>query len=138
VAYYPEEDPRTGFYVLVRDLCDGLEQDITEADLPDLYEGIVEGLRGLPECQVLSETEINKESAIGFEFLLTFDLDGETYKRRMRLLYKARKHYIVYGQGTPPSEYDVFANIFDWMYLTFTFGDVLADLASLHSKIEDV
>ena len=135
IAYYPEEDPRTGFYVLVRDLSDGLEQDITEADLPDLYEGIVEGLSELPQCQVLAEAEINKESAIGFEFLVTFALDGETFKRRMRMLYRGQQQFVVYGQGTPPSEYDVFANIFDWMYLTFTFGDVLDELDAMHSAI---
>ena len=135
IAYYPEEDPRTGFYVLVRDLSDGLDKDITEADLPDLYEGIVEGLKGLPECEVLAEAEINKESAIGFEFLLTFALDDERYKRRMRLLYEGQQHFIIYGQGTPPSEYDVFANIFDWMYLTLTFSDLLGKLDAMHPPI---
>ncbi len=82
--YSPEEDPRTGFYVSVRDLSDALEEPVTEEDLPALREGILEGLQQLENCEILEEKEIAKGFAIGFEFLLTFTLDGETVKRRTR------------------------------------------------------
>jgi hypothetical protein len=124
VVYYPGVDPNTGFYVLVRDLGAALDEEITEADLPALHEGLLEGLRGLPECEILSDIEINKEAAIGFEFTLTFVLDGQRYKRRMRMLYKGRQQFTIYGQGVPPNEYDRFESIYDWMYLTFTFSDL--------------
>lgn len=132
VIYYPEQDPRTGFYVLATDLGPELGETITEADLPALYGGIVEGLQELPGCQVLANKEIAKESAIGFEFLLTFSLEGETVKRRMRLLYKDRQQITIYGQGTPEQEYDVFENVFDWMYLTFTYSDLAEQVADMY------
>jgi len=132
VVYFPEDDPRTGFYVLAKDLGEGLSEPITDSDLPALREGIWEGLKDLPDCQVLHEREIAKESAIGFEFLLTFALDGERCKRRMRLLHKGRQQFTIYGQGVPPTKYDVFENIFDWMYLTFTFGDLLNKLIAMY------
>ena len=125
--YSPEEDPRTGFYVSVQDLSDQLEKKVTEADLPVLHEGILEGLGALPDCCILEDKEIAKGFALGFEVLLTFTLDGETCKRRMRLLYNDRQQYTLYAQGVPPSEYDVFHNTFEFIYSTFTFGDVLAE-----------
>ena len=132
VVYHPGEDARTGFYVLARDLGEDLGDDITEADLPHLHEGIVEGLRQLPACRIHSQKEINKESAIGFEFVITFALDGEAYKRKMRLLYRGRHQFTIYGQGVPPAQYDALESIFDRMYLTFTFGDVPESTRQLH------
>ena len=124
--YAPEEDPRTGFYVTVLDLSDQLEGPVTEEDLPALREGMLEGFRGLPDCEILQEKEIAKGFALGFEVLLTFTLDGETCKRRLRLLYNDRQQFTLYAQGTPPSEYDVFRNTFEFIYSSFTFGDLLA------------
>jgi hypothetical protein len=135
VVYYPEDDPRTGFYVLAQDLGVRLDAPITEADLPDLRAGILEGLRSLPECQIVSEAEIGRESAIGLEFTLTFRLDGEPCKRCLRMLYRDRQQFILYGQGVPSAEYDLFTNIYDRMYLTFTFGDVLEKLEGMHPGI---
>lgn len=133
VVYYPEDDPRTGFYVLARDLGPELEEPITAADLPDLRAGLLEGLRGLPEFHLLSEVEIGRESALGIQFTFTFTLDGQPCKRCMRFLYRGRQQFTLYGQGVPPSEYDVFANVYDWIYLTFTFGNVVENLDALHA-----
>ncbi|MBN1247443.1 MAG: hypothetical protein JXC32_07275, partial [Anaerolineae bacterium] len=132
VVVYPEEDPRTGFYVSVTELADEgnpvTHGEITRDDLPILREGLIEGLKALTDCTVLSEQEIAKEHAIGFEFLLTFALDGAPYKQRLRVLYSGQRQYTIYGQGTPGEEYDVFANTFDYMYLTLRFGDLLLDM----------
>jgi hypothetical protein len=127
VVYYPEEDPRTGFYVSVTNL-EFLENTITETDLPSLHEGLREGLLQLPGCQVLSDQQITKEKALGFDFLITFALDGNPCKRRLRVLYLGKDQYTLYGQGVPPEEYDVFQTIFDYIYLTFRFGDLALDM----------
>lgn len=124
--YSPEEDPRTGFYVSVSDMSDVLEGPVTEEDLPALREGMLEGLRGLPDCEILQEKEVANGYAIGFEVLLTFTQDGETCKRRMRLLYNDRQQFTIYGQGVPPYEYEVFHDTYEFIYSTFTFGDLLA------------
>lgn len=124
--YSPEQDPRTGFYITVKDLSAELDSAVTEEDLPALREGIIEGLKALPDCEILMEKEIAKGYAVGFEILLTFTLDGETCKRRMRLLYNDRQQFTIYGQGVPASEYDVFHDTYEYMYVTFEFTDILA------------
>jgi len=133
VVYYPEDDPRTGFYVLVRDLGPELGEPITPADLPDLRAGLLEGLRGLPEFHLLSEVEIGRESALGLEFTFTFALDGQPCKRCMRFLYRGSQQFTLYGQGVPPAEYEVFCSVFNWIYLTFTFRDLWEALDTLHT-----
>jgi hypothetical protein len=128
VVIYPEDDPLTGFYVTVVDLDDTVGDGITKADLPALHEGLIEGLRCLPECELLRDEEIAKGQAVGYEFLLTFALNGTYCKQRLRILYTGHRQYTIYGQGSPPEEYDVFANIFDFMYMTLKFGDLLLDM----------
>jgi hypothetical protein len=124
--YAPREDPRTGFYVAVQDLSDQIDGPVTEQDLAALHEGIREGFVALPDCEILQEKEIAKGVAIGFEFLLTFSLDGETCKRRLRLLYNDRQQFTLYGQGVPAHEYDAFHDTYEFIYGTFTFADLLA------------
>lgn len=127
VVYYPEEDPRTGFYVTVTDLGD-VTGDLTDDDLLALYEGLREALRDLPACEILAEREITKEGARGFEFVLTFTVADDAYKQKLRVLYIDNRQYTIYGQGTPPEDYDLFENNFDYIYLTFRFGDLLLDM----------
>lgn len=123
--YSPGDNPLTGFGVAVRDLSAYLDGPVTEEDLPALHEGALEGLKQLEDCQILEEKEIAKGFAIGFEFLLTFTLDGQTVKRRTRLLYNDRQQFTIFGQGTPPYEYDVFHDTYEYIYLTFVFTDPL-------------
>jgi hypothetical protein len=125
-VYSPGDDPRTGFHVSVQDLSDVLETGVTGEDLPALREGILAGLETLPDCEILAEKELAKGFALGFEFKLTFSLDGETAKRTLKLLYNDRQQYTIYGQGVPPYEYDVFHDTYEFIYSTFTFGDLLA------------
>ena len=124
--YSPGDDPRTGFYVSALDLSGTLDGPVTEEDLPALRDGIMEGLKNLPDCVILQEKQIAKGFAIGFEILLTFTLDGETCQRRMRLLYNDRQQYTIYGQGVPPREYEVFHDTFEFIYSSFEFADILA------------
>jgi hypothetical protein len=124
--YSPDPDPRTGFYVTVKDLSDVLDEPVTDQDLPILHDGILEGLNSLPDCKILEEKEIARGFAVGFDFLLTFTLDGDTCKRRMRLLYNDRQQFTIYGQGVPVCEYEVFHDTYEFIYSTFTFGDLMA------------
>ena len=117
-----EENPRTGFHVSVRDLNGELDGSVTQADLPVLHEGIMRGLRGLPDCEVVYEKEISKESAIGFEVELTFTQDGEKYERLLYLLYNDRKQLVLYGQAVAGQEYGILHDIFELIYSSFTFG----------------
>jgi len=124
--YSPGDDPRTGFYISALDLSGTLDGPVTEEDLPALRDGIMEGLKHLPDCVILQEKEIAKGFAIGFEILLTFTLDGETCQRRMRLLYNDRQQYTICGQGVPPREYEVFHDTFEFIFSSFEFSDILA------------
>ena len=124
--YSPSGDPRTGFHVSVQDLSDVLDTRVTEEDLPALREGILAGLETLPDCEILKEKELAKGFALGFEFTLTFTLDGATAKRTLKLLYNDRQQYTIYGQGVPPYEYEVFHDTYEFIYSTFTFADLLA------------
>lgn len=130
--YSPEQDPRTGFYIAVKDLSDVLDSPVAENDLPGLREGLLAGLAQLPDCEIISEQPVTKEGAIGLEVVLTFTIDGETAKRTQRLLYKDRQQFTVYGQGVPVSEYEVFHDSFQFIYMTFTFGDIIADAMGIH------
>lgn len=127
IVYYPEDDPQIGFYVIATDLGQ-TAGTITRDDMPALREGLIEGLQRLSDCEILSEQEITKEKAMGFEFLVTFTRQGAPYKQKLRVLYHKGRQYSIYGQGTPPEEYDVFENTFDYMYLTLRFGDLLLDM----------
>lgn len=126
VVIYPEKDPRTGFYVTVADLGDGAGE-ITADDLPALREGLLAGFATLDRCTILSEKPISKDKAFGLEFILTFAIGEAEYKQHLRVLYDRGRQYSIYGQGSPPKEYDVFGNVFDYMYLTLRFGDLLLD-----------
>jgi hypothetical protein len=128
VIYYPETDPRTCFYVSAIDLGASLESDISKDDLPALRAGLIEGIKDLPNCILISEKEISKEKAIGYEFIMTFDLDGFPCKRRLWMLYLDRCQFTIYGQGVPPEDYDVFKHVLNYMYLTLTFSDLSIDM----------
>lgn len=125
--YAPEPDPRTGFYVSVRDLSDNLGRPVTPDELPVVREGLTRGLRDLPGCEILHLKEIAKGPAIGLEALLTFDLDGETCKRQLYLLYHQDKEFTLYGQGVPVEAYERYVDHFKFIYATFVFKDVLAN-----------
>jgi hypothetical protein len=134
--YSPGDDPRTGFYVSVRDLSAELDAPVTESDLPVLYEGTVTGLQDLPDCEIVQTKEISKEWAIGFELVLTFSLEGETAKRLMWLLYNDRQQFTLYGQGVPAREYKVFHSTFRVIYDSFTFGDAFRKVTGMPTNPE--
>jgi hypothetical protein len=121
--YAPEQDPRTGFYVSVQ----GLGEPVTRVELPIVREGLVRGLRDMPDCEILHIKEVTKGPAIGLEALLTFALDGETCKRQLYLVYHETKEFTVYSQGVPVKTYERYEDHFKFIYATFVFKDVLAN-----------
>jgi hypothetical protein len=123
--YAPEQDPRTGFYVSVRDLSGELDQPFSKADLDVVRKGLLRGLQDLPECEVIELKEVAKGPAIGIEALLTFALDGETCKRQLYLLSHEGVEFTVYSQGVPVEAYERYVDPFKFMYATFVFKDVL-------------
>jgi hypothetical protein len=124
IVLSPEGDPRTGFYFSVRELDDDSDEPISEDKLLAWYESITEALKALPDAEILEEKRISKESATGFEYLLTFSEDGALCKRRMRWLFHGKQLFILYGQAVPVEDYDVFHNAFEYIYSSFTLGDV--------------
>jgi len=124
VIYAPEGDPRTGFYLEVRELGNDSEEPISEDALLAWEESITESLKALPDAEILKEKRISKESAIGFEYLLTFSEDGAPCKRRMRWLFDGKQLFVIYSQAVPVEDYDVFHNTFEYIYSSFTLGDV--------------
>jgi hypothetical protein len=125
--YAPQQDPRTGFYVSIRDLRGELDQPLTRADLATVQDGLLRGLGELPDCEILYTKEVAKGPAMGLEALLTFALDGATCKRQLYLLYHEGYEYTLYSQGVPASEHDRYLDHFKFIYATFVFKDVLAN-----------
>lgn len=123
--YAPAQDPRTGFYISVRDLGGELDQPFSQADLDIVRKGLLRGLQDLPECAVIDLQQVAKGPAIGLEALLTFSLDGETCKRQLYLLYHESKEFTVYSQGVPVEAYERYVDHFKFIYATFVFKDVL-------------
>jgi hypothetical protein len=140
VIYVPEQDPRTRFHVEIEALPRELRErePLTEADLSALREATLQRLMALPGCEILHEDDIVKGPAVGFEFTLTFSLDGETCQRRMYVLYTDGRQFTLYGQAVPQEDYDVFDNAFNWMYRSFTFGDLRDEIPELpNDKTKD-
>jgi hypothetical protein len=125
--YAPGPDPRTGFYVSVQDLSDQLEESVQKEDLPALRDGVLAGLERLPECEVLYDKETFLRPAVGLEVMLTFSVGDDTCKRHMRLLYRDRTQFTLYGQGVPVEQFDLYDGFFRFMYTTFAFRDMIAN-----------
>ena len=126
VIYVPEQDVATRFHVEVEDLPMELRHDgpLTEIELSALHEATLQELMALPTCEILHQSEISRGPAIGYEFMLTFAQDGQTCQRRMRVLYGNGQRFTIYGQAVPQGDYDVFDSAFEWVYRSFTFGDL--------------
>ena len=61
---------------------------------------------------------------------------GQTAKRQMWLLYNDRQQFILYGQGVPAEEYEVFHSTFRVIYDSFTFGDAFQAVTGIPTNPE--
>jgi hypothetical protein len=103
VLYAP--DPAnfaTSFSVEVKDLG----TRITRADVPDLRDGFLEGVRSLSESKLLMETSWAVGDLIGLEAQYTFRERGCLRKRWVRLLFEGQRQFHVVAQGASPGEYE--------------------------------
>jgi hypothetical protein len=103
VLYAPDPaDFATSFSVEAKDLG----TRITRADVPDLRDGFLEGMRSLPECRLLMETSWAVGNLIGLEAQYTFREHGCLRKRWVRLLFEGQRQFHVVAQGASPGEYE--------------------------------
>ena len=103
VLYAPDPaDFATSFSVEAKDLG----TRITRADVPDLRDGFLEGVRSLPECRLLMETSWAIGNLIGLEAQYTFREHGCLRKRWVRLLFEGQRQFHVVAQGASPGEYE--------------------------------
>jgi hypothetical protein len=101
VIYTPEGDPATSFSIEVKDI--GVA--VTGQDLPTLREGFLEGLRLLPGIHILHEETWSAAALQGLEAKYTFEEDGVTRQRWVRLLYEGTRQFHCVAQGADPDEY---------------------------------
>jgi hypothetical protein len=103
VLYGPDSvDFATSFSVEAKDLG----TRITRADVPDLRDGFLEGVRALPECRLLMETSWALGDLIGLEAQYTFRERGCLRQRWVRLLFEGQRQFHVVAQGASPGEYE--------------------------------
>jgi hypothetical protein len=103
VLYAPDSiDFATSFSVEAKDLG----TRITRADIPDLRDGFLEGVRSLLECRLLMETSWAVGNLIGMEAQYTFREQGCLRKRWVRLLFEGQRQFHVVAQGASPGEYE--------------------------------
>jgi hypothetical protein len=103
VLYAPDSvDFATSFSVEAKDLG----TRITSADIADLRDGFLEGVRSLPECKLLMETSWALGDLIGLEAQYTFRERGCLRKRWVRLLFEGQRQFHVVAQGASPGEYE--------------------------------
>ena len=79
---------------------------MARADVPDLRDGFLEGVRSLPECRLLMETSWALGDLIGLEAQYTFRERGCLRQRWVRLLLEGQRQFHVVAQGTSPGEYE--------------------------------
>ena len=117
VMYSPEAtDPQTYFAVWAT----LLDPPVVAEDQEDLRIGIQEGLAGLPEIKIESESEAVFGNLLKFERIFTFK-DGEaTRKRKLWLLYVDKWQIVVTYQGATPEEYQHWLSMGNYAFHFFT------------------
>jgi hypothetical protein len=113
-----EEDVDTFFSVEVIPL----EATVQPDDLPLLCEGVQEGLSLLPSLTVESAEESAASSQVTIERIYTFEDQGVTRKRRVRLIYKGDRLYSLMSQGATVAEYAYWLPMLNYCHLTFELG----------------
>jgi len=110
-----EEDLDTFFSVEVIPLEGAVQLD----DLAVLCEGVQEGLSQLPGLMVESSEESAAGGQVTIERTYTFEDQGTTRQRRVRLIYKGDRLYSLMSQGATVAEYDYWLPMLNYCHLTF-------------------
>lgn len=117
VLYAPDPaDFSTSFSVEIKDLG----TKITKDDVPDLYQGFVQGIQSLDECTIETQESWDIADLIGLEAKYTFREKGCLRKRWVRLLFEGKRQLHVVAQGASPAEYEY------WLPMLFEMMTTLA------------
>jgi hypothetical protein len=96
------DDPLTIFAVDVKDLGMAINAD----DLDAVAEGFFGSIEALPGVEIESREQQAADSLIKLEAKYTFDDDGQTRKRWVRLYYHLTRQITMMAQGATPEKYD--------------------------------
>jgi hypothetical protein len=116
VLFGPEEDTNsTLFGVAVQDL--GLK--VNTADIGDLHVGFMTGISRLPKVKIESRNQWTQGNLIGMEALYTFEEQGVTRKRWIRVLYTDSRQITLNAQGATIADYEQWLPLFEQAMSSF-------------------
>lgn len=124
VMFAPDpENPLTSFSVEGEDL--GLT--VTADDLPTLKRGFLAGLRKFPRSIIESSEAEAVGAVLTMEARHTYQQDGVTRKRWVRLIYRDTLQVRLVGQTETVKQFDYWLPVFFQTIRTFRFGDWAAE-----------
>jgi hypothetical protein len=116
VLFGPEEDNNsTLFGVAVQEL--GLK--VNKGDTEDLYMGFITGIKRLPKIEIEWQNQWTKGSLIGMEAKYTFEEQGVTRKRWVRVIYPDTRQMTLNAQGETVADYDRWYSLFEQAMSSF-------------------
>jgi hypothetical protein len=99
-----------------------LGTDVTPADLPDLEQGFLNGLRGVPESEIVRHESFVNDLTFGLETVQTYLEAGQRRKRWINLLYRGSRQARLIAQAATVEEFDRLRPLFAPCVSTFMFG----------------
>ena len=114
------EELKTSISVEVRDL--GTE--VTAADLPNLENAFLKGLRSVPGSKVERHDAFQSIVHIGLDAQQSFEEGGQRRRRWIRVLYHGTLQARLIAQGATVAEFDRLRPLFAPCMTTFLFGDL--------------
>ena len=121
IIFAPDpEELKTSISVEVRDL--GTE--VTAADLPNLENAFLKGLRSVPGSKVERHDAFQSIVHIGLDAQQSFEEGGQRRWRWIRVLYHGTLQARLIAQGATVAEFDRLRPLFAPCMTTFLFGDL--------------
>lgn len=104
-----------------------LEHPIKEEDLDELRQGVEEGLRRLPNCEVESRSDASYGNMIKFERIFTYGEPpgGVRRKRRSWFLYADEWAIVLAWQGATEEHYEHWLPMGNYAFATFDVAEWL-------------
>lgn len=116
IIHVPSQpDGHTLFAVEVNDLG----TTVTPDDMPYLLQGLLDGIKQLPQGKIESKKETVSGNLIQLEAKYTFLEDGETRKRWVRILYHETRQVSITAQGKTVEAYHYWLPMFFEAMMTF-------------------
>lgn len=122
--YAPDpSDIHTSIAVAARNLGTAVRRE----DLPSLRSGFLDGLRRVPGSRIESSEAESVGSLITMEARQTFEEDGATRRRWVRLAYRRRVQVRLVAQGATPELFERYQPMFYQAMRTLRFADWWAE-----------